>query len=206
MRVCALVVWLSPCGWLGPGPRGESSLVVGSALVCWCLFARVGVARSQPRPRPRRDVVHTLKAAPGLPVLEGACYYLLLSQSCVAQRQSIRLLIGRLLVRIQPQERLPRPIRVGVFVYLPRREPFKWHMRRKGPRNEDGLARLGRSALGSRDAGARNADLIRQLGLAESGRLASFAQAVREVKCRDAERNACGAHIAKFSDGSLNMQ
>lgn len=63
MRVCALVVWLSPCGWLGPGPRGESSLVVGSALACWCLFARVGVARSQPRPRPRRDVVHTLKAA-----------------------------------------------------------------------------------------------------------------------------------------------
>ena len=91
MWVCALVVWLSLCGWLGPGPRGESSLVVGSALVCWCLFARVGVARSQPRPRPRRDVVHTLKAAPGLPVLEGACYYLLLSQSCVAQRQSIRL-------------------------------------------------------------------------------------------------------------------
>ena len=104
MRVCALVVWLSPCGWLGPGPRGESSLVIGLALACWCLFARVGVARSQPRPRPRRDVVHTLKAAPGLPVLEGAYYYLLLSQSCVAQRQSIRLLIGRLLVRIQSQE------------------------------------------------------------------------------------------------------
>ena len=118
MRVCALVVWLSPCGWLGPGPRGESSLVVGSALACWCLFARVGVARSQPRPRPRRDVVHTLKAAPGLPVLEGACYYLLLSQSCVAQRQSIRLLIGRLLVRIQSQEQAPRVLRdLGLFVY-----------------------------------------------------------------------------------------
>ena len=118
MRVCALVVWLSPCGWLGPGPRGESSLVVGPALVCWCLFARVGVARSQPRPRPRRDVVHTLKAAPGLPVLEGACYYLLLSQSCVAQRQSIRLLIGRLLVRIQPQEQAPRVLTdLGLFVY-----------------------------------------------------------------------------------------
>ena len=143
MRVCALVVWLSPCGWLGPGPRGESSLVVGPALVCWCLFARVGVARSQPRPRPRRDVVHTLKAAPGLPVLEGACYYLLLSQSCVAQRQSIRLLIGRLLVRIQPQELSPRPSRVGGFVVCgASHEPVKGNARSEGPCDEDGLARL----------------------------------------------------------------
>ena len=63
-------------------------------------------------------MVHTLKAAPGLPVLEGACYYLLLSQSCVAQRQSIRLLIGRLLVRIQSQEQAPRVLTdLGLFVY-----------------------------------------------------------------------------------------
>ena len=44
----------------------------------------------------------------GLPVPNSLCYYLLLSQSCVAQRQSIRLLIGRLLVRIQSQEPAPR--------------------------------------------------------------------------------------------------
>ena len=63
-------------------------------------------------------MVHTLKAAPGLPVLEGACYYLLLPQSCVAQRQSIRLLIGRLLVRIQSQEQAPRVLTdLGLFVY-----------------------------------------------------------------------------------------
>ena len=51
-----------------------------------------------------RDAQHSWRVVSGLPVLNSLCYYLLLSQSCVAQRQSIRLLIGRLLVRIQSQE------------------------------------------------------------------------------------------------------
>ena len=52
-----------------------------------------------------------------MPVPNSLCYHLLLSQSCVAQRQSIRLLIGRLLVRIQSQEQMPRVLmNSGLFV------------------------------------------------------------------------------------------
>ena len=54
------------------------------------------------------DAQHSFRPVSGLPVPNSLCYYLLLSQSCVAQRQSIRLLIGRLLVRIQSQEPAPR--------------------------------------------------------------------------------------------------
>ena len=44
-------------------------------------------------------------------------YYFFLSLSRVAQRQSIRLLIGRLLVRIQSQEQMPRVlVNSGLFV------------------------------------------------------------------------------------------
>ena len=44
-------------------------------------------------------------------------YYFFLSLSRVAQRQSIRLLIGRLLVRIQSQEQMPRVLmNSGLFV------------------------------------------------------------------------------------------
>ena len=60
---------------------------------------------------------HSWRPISGLPVPNGLCYYLLLSQSCVAQRQSIRLLIGRLLVRIQSQEQMPRVLmNSGLFV------------------------------------------------------------------------------------------
>ena len=63
------------------------------------------------------DAQHTLRAHSGLPVPNSLCYHLLLSQSCVAQRQSIRLLIGRLLVRIQSQEQMPRVLmNSGLFV------------------------------------------------------------------------------------------
>ena len=64
-----------------------------------------------------RDAQHSGGAVSGLPVSRRLCYYFLLSQSCVAQRQSIRLLIGRLLVRIQSQEQMPRVLmNSGLFV------------------------------------------------------------------------------------------
>ena len=89
------------------------------------------------------DTQHSGRSVSGLPVPNSLCYYLLLSQSCVAQRQSIRLLIGRLLVRIQPQELSPRPIRVGGFVVCgASHEPFKGDACSEGPCNEDGLAGL----------------------------------------------------------------
>ena len=63
------------------------------------------------------DTQHSGRSVSGLPVPNSLCYYLLLSQSCVAQRQSIRLLIGRLLVRIQSQEQMPRVLmNSGLFV------------------------------------------------------------------------------------------
>ena len=63
------------------------------------------------------DAQHSWRPVSGLPVPNSLCYYLLLSQSCVAQRQSIRLLIGRLLVRIQSQEQMPRVlVNSGLFV------------------------------------------------------------------------------------------
>ena len=63
------------------------------------------------------DTQHSGRSVSGLPVPNSLCYYLLLSQSCVAQRQSIRLLIGRLLVRIQSQEQMPRVLTdSGLFV------------------------------------------------------------------------------------------
>lgn len=86
---------------------------------------------------------------------------------------------GRLLVRIQPQELSPRPIRVGGFVVCRAgHEPFKGDARSEGPCNEDGLARLGRAALSCGDACARNADLLRELDLIEACGLACFTQAV----------------------------
>ena len=132
----------------------------------------------------------------------GCSAILVRSQSRVAQRQSIRLLIGRLLVRIQPRELLgnPRPFRVGGFVRFTSGEPLEGHAGCECPCDDHGLARLRRAAFGRGDACARDTDQLGELALIEASGFACFAETIRKVKGRNTRGKCCRAHISKFSD------
>ena len=104
------LVALSECWTRGP-PRTAGQGLCGSGTQ-----GRRGRRRGT-EPARWRDARHKGIAVSKLSVPWPLCYYSLLSQSCVAQRQSIRLLIGRLLVRIQSQEQMPRVLmNSGLFV------------------------------------------------------------------------------------------
>lgn len=113
---------------------------------------------------------------------------------------------GRLLVRIQPQELTPRPIRVGVFVYLPRRQPFAANSACEGDEG-DGCARgCSAAVFSSANRGARDARNLSQSQLLKSGVLASDPKALGESDRRDDSGNQCGTHASKSRTRHTNLQ
>lgn len=84
----------------------------------------------------------------------------------------------------------PRPIRVGVFVYLASDKPFVRYARCDGPCDKNGLSWLGYAAFCRRNAGSGDSDELRKLSLIEASDLSRFAKAIRQVK----RRNAGGNH------------
>ena len=99
------------------------------------------------------------------------------AHSCVAQWQSIRLLIGRLLVRVQPQELIARSPSLtgwGSAVFWCGCDAVGDHLNsRSGSQRscvEDDLPRVrDRAGLVAADAGVAHSDRLGELLLVESG-------------------------------------